>query len=55
MVTKVDDQVVTGSDSLVATIRGYRPGDKVTLTVATGSQTHSVKVTLDSDEGSASS
>ena len=33
VVTKVDDDVVTGSDSLVATIRGHRPGDKVTLTV----------------------
>ena len=55
VVTKVDDQVITGSDSLVATIRGYRPGDKVTLTVENGNQTHQVKVTLDSDQGSASS
>jgi putative serine protease PepD len=55
VVTKVDDQVITGSDSLVATIRGYRPGDQVTLTVENGNQTHQVKVTLDSDKGSASS
>ena len=33
MITKVDDQLITGSDSLVATVRGHRPGDKVTLTV----------------------
>ncbi|QWZ07866.1 trypsin-like peptidase domain-containing protein [Nocardioides panacis] len=56
VVTKVDDQVVTGSDSLVATIRGHRPGDKVTLTVvAGGNKTRTVQVTLDSDGGSASS
>ena len=56
VVTKVGDQVVTGSDSLVATIRGHRPGDKVTLTVvAGGNKTRTVQVTLDSDEGSASS
>ena len=36
VVTKVDDEIITGSDSLVATIRGHRPGDKVTLTVVDG-------------------
>ena len=56
VVTKVDDDIVTGSDSLVATIRGHRPGDKVTLTVVeSGDKTRTVQVTLDSDEGSASS
>jgi putative serine protease PepD len=56
VVTKVDDQVVTGADSLVATVRGHRPGDKVTLTlVEGGDKTRTVKVTLDSDEGTASS
>ena len=56
VVTKVDDDIVTGSDSLVATIRGHRPGDKVTLTVVeSGDKTRTVEVTLDSDEGSASS
>jgi putative serine protease PepD len=56
VVTKVDDEIVTGSDSLVATIRGHRPGDKVTLTVVEGgSRTKTVQVTLDSDKGSASS
>ncbi len=28
MITKVDDQLITGADSLVATIRSYRPGDR---------------------------
>ena len=32
MVTKVDDPRITGADSLVATIRSYRPGDTVTVT-----------------------
>ena len=55
VVTKVDDEIVTGSDSLVATIRGHRPGDKVTLTVVRGDKPRTIDVTLDSDEGSASS
>ena len=56
VVTKLDDDVISGSDSLVATVRGHRPGDKVTLTVVEkGDKTHTVQVTLDSDEGSASS
>jgi putative serine protease PepD len=55
VVTKVDDQPVSGSESLVATIRGYRPGDTVTLTVVRDGETRTVRVTLDSDEGSASS
>jgi putative serine protease PepD len=56
VVTKVDDQIVTGADALVATIRGHRPGDEVTLTlVESGDKTRTVTVTLDSDEGTASS
>jgi putative serine protease PepD len=55
VITKVDDTIITGSNSLVATVRGHRPGDKVTLTVASkgGSKTRTVDVTLESDEGSA--
>jgi putative serine protease PepD len=30
VITKVDDEVIDGSESLVATIRGHRPDDKVT-------------------------
>jgi len=56
VVTKVDNDIITGSDSLVATIRGHRPGDKVTLTVVgSGNKTRTVDVTLDSDQGSAAS
>ncbi len=44
MVTKVDDELITGSESLVATIRGHRPGDKVTLTVVRdGDKTRTVR------------
>ncbi|HZJ05838.1 MAG TPA: trypsin-like peptidase domain-containing protein [Nocardioidaceae bacterium] len=56
VVTKIDDELVTSSESLVATIRGYRPGDSVTLTVVRGGDdTATLDVTLDSDEGSPTS
>ncbi len=49
VVTKVDDEPISSSESLVATIRGYRPGDQVTLTVLRGGKTLTVPATLDSD------
>ncbi|MEP6665684.1 MAG: trypsin-like peptidase domain-containing protein [Nocardioidaceae bacterium] len=56
VVTKLDDHLITDSDSLVATVRSYRPGDKVTLTVASSTgngavtgDTRTVDVTLGSD------
>ena len=55
IVTKVNDELITSSASLVATIRGYRPGDKVTLTVVRDGDTETIDVTLDSDEGSPAS
>ncbi|MGZ4783914.1 MAG: S1C family serine protease [Oryzihumus sp.] len=56
VITKVDGQQISGSESLVATIRGHRPGDRVTLTVVTGgTKTSTVQVTLDSDGGQAAS
>ena len=54
VVTRVDDEPVTGVESLVATIRGYRPGDEVTLTVLRDGDTVELEATLDSDEGDAS-
>jgi putative serine protease PepD len=54
VITKVGDQVITGSEALVATVRGHRPGDKVTLTVVgDNGKSRTVDVTLDSDAGSA--
>ena len=62
VVTKVDDQVISDSESLVALIRGYRPGDEVTLTVVRGDGDDTsnidpitIDVTLDSDGGEAAS
>ncbi|MEP7090922.1 MAG: trypsin-like peptidase domain-containing protein [Nocardioidaceae bacterium] len=56
VITKVDSQVITGSESLVATIRGHRPGDTVALTVVTqGNGSRTVSVKLDSDGGSTGS
>ena len=36
VITRLDDTVITSADSLVATIRAYRPGDKVTVTYRSG-------------------
>jgi len=49
IVTKVDDTLITGADSLVATVRSYRPGDEVTVTYLRGGNTDTAKLKLDSD------
>ncbi len=49
IITEVDGHRITGADSLVATIRSYRPGDSVTVTWERGSQSQNASVTLDSD------
>ena len=56
VITKVDDHVISDADSLVATVRTYRPGDEVTLTVSTATSdgtstgdTDTLNVTLGSD------
>jgi putative serine protease PepD len=56
VITRVDGQPISNADSLVSTVRSYRPGDTVTLTVtsstpqgkATG-PSHTLNVTLGSD------
>lgn len=55
VVTKVDDVVISSSESLVAVIRGYRPGDRVQLTVLRDGETITLDATLDSDVESATS
>jgi putative serine protease PepD len=51
VIVKLNETEVTDSDSLVADVRAYRPGDKVTLTVRSKSGgTSTVDVTLGSDE-----
>ncbi|MEN8707258.1 MAG: trypsin-like peptidase domain-containing protein [Nocardioides marinisabuli] len=49
VVVRVDDTMITGSDSLVATIRSYRPGDTVTLTFVRDGEEQSVDLELDTD------
>jgi len=55
VITKVDGQLITSSDELVATIRGYRPGDDVELTYRRDGDEETTSITLGSDaEASAS-
>ena len=49
MITKIDDVHITGSDSLVATIRSYRPGDEVEVTYVRNGDEKTTSVTLESD------
>ena len=55
IVVKIDGQPVQDASSLVATIRGHRPGDTVTLTVVRGGKEVELKATLDSDKGAPAS
>ncbi len=50
VITKVDDDLVDGSESLVATIRGHRPGDTVTITYVRDGETRTTTASLGSDE-----
>jgi putative serine protease PepD len=49
VITRIDDTQITGADSLVATIRSYRPGDEVTVTYRRGDDDHQATLVLDSD------
>ena len=42
--------MIDGSESLVATIRGHRPGDKVTITYLRDGKTQTATADLGSDE-----
>jgi putative serine protease PepD len=55
VITKVDDQIIDGSESLVATIRGHRPGDGVQITYLRDGKSHTVTTDLGSDAGTKSS
>lgn len=55
VITKVDDFVVTDSESLIAFIRGERPGDEVSLTVVRDDEPRSIDIELDSDARSSGS
>ncbi|MFL6108347.1 MAG: S1C family serine protease, partial [Marmoricola sp.] len=49
VITKVDDEVIDGSESLIATVRGHRPGEQVTLTYVRDGKTETTQATLGSD------
>jgi putative serine protease PepD len=55
VITKVDDHLITDADSLVATIRSYRPGDQVTVTYQRDGQEKTAQLTLDSDSEASNS
>ncbi len=49
VITGIDDVRISGADSLVATIRSYRPGDSVTVTWQRDGQSQDAQLVLDSD------
>ncbi|WP_121256802.1 S1C family serine protease [Nocardioides ferulae] len=50
VIIRVDDTLITSADSLVATIRSYRPGDEVEVAYLRGDEPEqTVTLTLDSD------
>lgn len=55
VITKVDDHLIADADSLVATIRSYRPGDEVTVTYTRGGEEKTAQLTLDSDSEASNS
>ncbi|WP_375001599.1 trypsin-like peptidase domain-containing protein [Aeromicrobium sp. CTD01-1L150] len=51
VITALDDVPVVSSNALVAAIRGYRPGQDVTLTFLRDGEQQTAEITLDSDGG----
>ena len=51
IVTAVDNHPIATNDALIATIRGYQPGQTVTITYLRDGKKRTTKVTLDSDGG----
>ncbi len=51
VITGIDDRRITDPDSLVATIRSYRPGDTVRVTWSSNGDERSADFVLDSDAG----
>jgi putative serine protease PepD len=55
VITKVDEHVINGSESLVATVRGHRPGDEVEITYVRDGKTATTTADLGSDENNSAS
>ncbi|CAA9374125.1 MAG: Probable secreted or membrane serine protease Rv0983 [uncultured Nocardioides sp.] len=49
VITRIDERMINGADSLVATIRSYRPGDTVEVTWLRDGEEQTASVVLDSD------
>ena len=49
VITKVNDDRITGSESLIATVRSFRPGDSVTVTFIRDGGEKTTTLKLDSD------
>ncbi len=49
VITRVDEQEITSADSLIATVRSYRPGDEVAVTFQRDGEERTARVTLESD------
>ena len=49
VITRIDDVLITSADSLVATIRSYRPGDEVEVTYERDGEEQVATLVLDSD------
>ena len=49
LITKIDDQRISDANSLVATIRSYRPGDTVNVTWTSNGKEQTAQLVLDSD------
>ncbi|WP_107768025.1 S1C family serine protease [Nocardioides terrigena] len=49
VITRIDDRAVTDADSLVATIRSYRPGDEVQVTWQRNGEEQTATLELDTD------
>ncbi len=50
VITKIDDTAITSADSLVATVRSYRPGDEVTVAYTRDGESGTTTLVLDSDQ-----
>ena len=51
IITAVNDNPIVSSNALVAAIRGYQPGETITLTYQRGGEERTAKVKLESDGG----
>ncbi len=51
IITAVNGHPVASNEALVASVRGYQPGEKIKITYQRSSKTTTVEVTLDSDGG----